>query len=117
MRVVIGPNDWAEITPVEQLTRADRRAVNAAIVFEQGENGPVVHASMDDDMADALLGRVITDWSLPFPTPAVDPGALDRLSLEQDDALRQVIQPYIRAILGQNAPAKDNEVPTPASGS
>ncbi len=99
MRAQIGEKDWAEITPVESLTRLDRKAVNAAIVFEQGDGGAVVRASMDDDMADALLARVCTDWSLPWPAPATEPSSLDKLTLEQDDALREAIKPHIKAIL------------------
>lgn len=117
MRIEIGDGQWAEITPVEQLTRLDRKAVNAAIVFEQNGGSPVVRASMDDDMATALLARVCTDWSLPWPPPAADPSSLDKLSLDQDDALRKAIQPHITAILGKNAPVPGNETPTPASAS
>lgn len=114
MRVSLGPNDWAELKPVNELTRADRKAVNAAIVFEQGEH-PVVRASMDDDMFAALAGRVVLDWSLPLPTPSVDPSGLDRLSLEVDDQLHEALRPHMAAVLGQDAPVKGNEVPTPAS--
>jgi hypothetical protein len=114
VRVPIGDNGWAEFRPAEELTRADRRAVNAVIVFEQGDSGPVVRASLDDDMATVLLPRICTDWSFPFPPPATDPASLDRLTLEQDDELKKAIQPHIKAILGQNAPVKGNEIPTAA---
>lgn len=122
----MGGNDWAEVTPVEQLTRFDRKAVNAVIVFEQNGGKPVVRASMDDDMAEAIIERVVTDWSLPFPVPGQDPhrpavgdtpenpGSINKLSLEQDDALRKAVQPHIKAILGQNAPTPANEIPTAA---
>jgi hypothetical protein len=117
MRVAIGEKDWAEITPVGQLTRADRKAVNATIVFEQHDGNPVMRASVDDDVADAILTRVCTDWSFPFPPPVTDAASLDRLALEQDDELRKAIQPHIKAILGKNSPVKENEVPTVASAS
>ena len=117
MRVAIGGSDWAEITPVSELRRADRKAVNATIIFEQDtETGrPVLRASMDDDMATAIMCRAVTDWSLPFPPPVADPASLDKLSLEQDDELRQAIQPHLDAIRGKNAPGQENAVPTPAS--
>jgi hypothetical protein len=117
VRVELPGGNWAEIKPVNELTRADRRAVNAAIIFEQNEGQPVVRASMDDDMFAALAGRVILDWSFPLPTPAVDPNGLDRLTLEQDDELHKALQPYLNAVLGKNAPIKDNQVPTIASAS
>lgn len=115
MRVPIGGSDWAEIMPVDQLRRADRKAVNAVIVFEQGDGGPVIRASMEDDVATALLCRVCTDWSLPYPAPGLDPLSLDKLTLEQDDELRKAIQAHVAAIMGNTAPAKGNEVPTPGS--
>ena len=119
MRVPIGNTDWAEISPVEQLTRADRKAVNATIVYEVNpESGlPLIKAALDDQMTGAILERVCTDWSLNFPPPCTDPASLDKLNLEQDDALRAAVLPHIQAIKGVNAPAKDNEVPTGASAS
>jgi hypothetical protein len=128
MRVALGPKDWAEVKPVEELTRADRRAVNAVIVFEtepaEQEPGkpakpgrPIMRASMDDDMFAAVAARVVTDWSLPLPKPSEDPSALDRLSLELDSALHKAVQPHLDAILGKAAPVEGNEVPTPASAS
>lgn len=117
MRVAIGGKDWAEIRPVEELTRADRIAVNAVICFEgDAQTGnPIVRASMDDDMATAILGRVCTDWSLPLFPPVKDIKSLDGLTLEQDDELRKAVQPHLDAIKGKSAPVKDNEVPTPGS--
>ena len=116
MRVSIGAKDWAEIRPVEELTRADRKAVNAHVIYEiNAEAGLlVVNSGRDDDANAALLARICTDWSLPFPSPATDPSSLDRLTLEQDDALRKAIKPDMAAILGQNAPVKQNELPTAA---
>lgn len=116
MRVPIGGNDWAEITPVEDLRRIDRRAVNATIVYEGTSDGrPILKASMDDDMATACLVHVCTDWSLQFPPPSVDAASLDKLTLEQDDELRKAIEPHLSAIRGRQAPTPDNETPTPGS--
>jgi len=115
MRVPLDGQNWAEIKPVTELTRLDRRAVNDAIVIEQGENNrKVMRASMDDDMAKAVMCHVVTDWSLPFAPPVADPDSVDRLSLEQDDKLREAIEPHLDAINGKNAPEKENEVPTAA---
>jgi len=117
VRVAIGGTDWAEIKPVEELTRADRVAVNAVICFEGDAvtGNPIVRASLDDDMSTAILARVCTDWSLPKFAPVKDITSLDGLTLEQDDALREAIQPHLLAIKGKIAPVKDNEVPTPGS--
>lgn len=119
MRVEIGDGQWAEITPVGELTRADRKAVNVHVIYEvNAEEGRlVVNAGRDDEAAAALLGRVCTDWSLPMPPPSKDLKSLDGLSLAQDDALKAAIQPHLAAILGKNAPVPGNETPTQASAS
>jgi hypothetical protein len=119
MRVPIGDKDWAELKPIEELSRLDRKAVNTVVVYEiDSKTGrAIAHASMDDDVADILLSLICTDWSLPFPAPVTDPKGLDLLTLEQDNALRRAIQPYLAAIRGDNAPSPDNEVPTKGSAS
>lgn len=119
MRVAIGGSDWAEISPVEELRKADRKAVNAVIVFEIDpvSGRPILRASMEDDITEAILHRVCTDWSLPLPPPAADYKSLDRLTLEQDDMLRKAVEPHVLAIKGAGAPVPDNAVPTPASAS
>jgi hypothetical protein len=117
MRVKLSEQHWAEIKPVEELTRADRAAVNEFFVLETDvAHGRVItRASADDGMSPALLERICTDWSLPFPSPGTDPKSLDRLPLDIDDALRKAIQPHIHALTGLGAPVQENEVPTPAS--
>jgi hypothetical protein len=119
MRVAISDTHWAEIKPVEELTRADRAAVNEFFVIEADtQNGRIIsRASVDDGMSQALLCRICTDWSLPFPSPDKDPKSLDRLPLDVDDALREAIRPHIKALTGLGAPVPGNEVPTPASAS
>lgn len=110
-------NNWVEVKDVLELRRIDRKAVNAAIVYEVNPETkmPIMRASMDDDISDAVLKTVVTNWSLPFPLPSVDPASLDKLTLEQDNKLREAIQPHINALQGTGAPVKDNETPTAAS--
>jgi len=119
MRVPIDEKNWAEITPPEQLTRFERKAVNATIVYEVNPASglPLIKASLDDEMTGAILCLVCTDWSLPIPAPVHDPKSLDKLTLEQDDKLREAVIPHIQAIKGGKAPVPANEVPTPGSAS
>jgi hypothetical protein len=111
--------NWADLKELSDLRRADRKAVNAATVFEgDPETGrPIIRASMDDDRIDAIAIHVITNWSLPFPLPSVDKASLDKLTLPQGDALEAALKPYMDAITGKNAPAKSNDTPTPVSAS
>jgi hypothetical protein len=118
LRVDLGGNEWADLRDLDQLRRADRVAVNEKIVIQgDRESGLVIKASMDNDMAAALLERIVENWSLALPLPSQDPNVLDKLTLAQDDALSKAIEPYIAAIRGREAPVKDNEVPTNASDS
>lgn len=123
MRVAIDDKNWAEITPVEELTRVHRRAVDEFLVseYDQETGRFLIRASVDDAMAEVLLQLICTDWSLNFAPPAACKGrkalmaSLDRLSLKQDEALRLAIQPHIDAIKGLNVPVPENEVPTSGS--
>lgn len=119
MRIQIDAKNWAELKPIEDLTRKDRTAVNAVVLYElDPENShPIFHGDSDDNMVGALLGRICMDWSLPFLNPVTDPSSLDKLTLEQDDALREACAPYLAAIRGRNAPSQENAVPTAGSGS
>lgn len=118
MHVQLDGDNWAELKEVADLRRPDRQAVNKTIVVNTDADGkPIIKASLDDDMATATLVHVVDNWSLPWPLPSVDPKSLDKLTLEQDDKLREAIQPHIDAIRGREAPVKSNEVPTNASDS
>lgn len=116
-QVSIDATNWADIKDVSELRRADRLAVNQAVTYEvDGESKlAVVRESMADDVADAVLKTVVTNWSLPFPLPSADPSSLGKLTLEQDDRLREAIQPHIDALRGNKTPVKANEGPTPGS--
>lgn len=117
MQVDLGESQWADIKELADLRRSDRKAVNKAITFQYKDGQPIVSASIDDDMADAVLKNVVKNWSLPFPVPSADPASLDKLTLEQDDKLREAVQPLLDAIRGKGAPVKENENPTEASES
>ena len=104
--------NWADILDIADLRDGDRKLVNRAIKLEVGEDQrPVVSGGIEDDMRDALLTRVVQNWSL-GATPAQDGGALDRLTIEQADKLRKAVQPHMDAVRGKDEPVKANAVPT-----
>jgi hypothetical protein len=128
VRISLDPENWAELKEVTELRRADRAAVNKRVVINFDDEGNrIIYGSMDDDMAEAVIEHVVTEWSLPFPVPGKNPhrpatatapenpGSLSFLTLEQDDALRKAVQPHLDAINGRSAPVKENPDPTPAS--
>ena len=103
---------WADIADVADLRDADRTAVNRAIKFEVGANDkPLISGALDDDMRNALLTRVVQNWSLGV-LPRDDPDALGRLTLEQSRNLRKAVEPHMDAVREKDAPVRDNPVPT-----
>lgn len=117
MQIKLDETNWADIKEVSELRRVDRKAINAVTSFEidPATQRPVLRASVDDEIAEAVMKSVVNDWSLQLPLPKVDASYLDRLTLEQDTALREAIQPHINALQGNTTPVKANEVPTPDS--
>lgn len=113
MRVELDKDgNWADILDVGDLREGDRKLVNRAITLGVDDNQrPVISGGMDDDMRDALLTRVVQNWSV-GPTPAQDPQALDRLTLEQGRNLREAVKPHMDACRDKDAPVKANPVPT-----
>lgn len=118
-QVALDEQNWAQLKEVSELRRSDRKRVNEAIVFEGDPvtGNPIIRASMDDDIAEAVLKEVVLNWSLPWQVPSVDVRVLDNLTLEQDTNLRKAIQPHIDAIQGKETPVKENAAPTEASAS
>lgn len=118
MRVELDAENWAEITPADELRSGDRRAVNRAVRIELDDNRqPILTGAMNDDMRDALLKRVVRDWSLPFPIPEKDAKSLDKLTLKQEDALNEATKPHMDLVTGQVDPAKRDTDPTEGSPS
>ena len=113
MRVTLDDKNWAEITPVEELRSGDRRAVNRAVRIElDDKQQPIITGATTEDMRDALLARIVLDWSFPFPVPGKDPKSLDKLSLPQEDALREATQPHLDLIAGHGSPMEKGSDPT-----
>ena len=105
---------WADILDLDDLRDGHRKAVNRVIRFEvDDKNKPVISGSMDDDMRDAMLRLVVTNWSNTLgPLPKDDPEALDRLTIEQGKNLRKAIDPHMEAVREKDAPVRANPVPT-----
>src|SRR6185437_10142997 len=106
-----------------ELRDKDRKAVNRTLTLEIDPvtQLPVIPGSMDDDMRDALLQRIVTGWSfenLPLPkddpgNPATDePGSLDKLTIQDARLLHEAIKPHMLLITGQEDPNKPGTDPT-----
>jgi hypothetical protein len=118
MRVELDSSNWADIADVSELRSGDRRAINRTVRLELDENEkPILTGSLTQGMRDALVKRVVSNWSLPFPIPEKDPGSLDKLTLEQEDALDKAVEPHMALISGNVDPGKRGSDPTEDSAS
>lgn len=108
------PSGWAELKEANELNRGDQKAVLRATTLEIDPDKGVarVGGANDEDMQDALLARVIKDWSLPLPLPGRNPGSLDQLSIEQAKALGEAVKPYLELITDKVDPSKKDTDPT-----
>jgi hypothetical protein len=114
MRVDLGEGQWAELKELNQLTRGDKKAVLRATTMEldPSEGKAYISGANDEDQADALMRRIVVEWSFPMPLPSSDPKVLDRLSLEQGDRLQEAVKPYLELINTKVDPAKKGTDPT-----
>jgi hypothetical protein len=109
MRVELPEGQWAEVADVETLRDGDRKAVNRAIsVSADAEGHPVLGGDYDDKMTDALLVRICTNWSLPFPPPDQDPASLDKLTIQQARVLHEGIAEHMALVKDEADPTAGN---------
>src|SRR5215469_57786 len=114
MRVELPEGQWAEIKDPEQLRRKDEKAVLRASSFsvDPVAGTGIIGGSNDQDMEDAMLARVITQWSFPLPLPCADPESLDQLSLDQAPTLAKAVKPHLELISTVVDPTKKDSDPT-----
>jgi hypothetical protein len=118
MRIELSEGQWAEVADVESLLDGDRKAVNRAVTLTVEKDGRrTLPGSMDDDMQDALLARICTDWSLPMPPPSQDLKSLDKLSIAQAHALHEAVKPHMSLVKGEVNPNDKTSDPTEGSSS
>lgn len=111
MRVDLGEDQWAELKEVGELRRSDKKAVLrvSTLVIDPETKLVTVSGDNDEEMADALLERIITSWSFPN---AINKQSLGQLSLAQGDKLQEACKPYLEVIAKNVDPAKRDTDPT-----
>lgn len=100
MKVELPGGNWADIKPVEELKAKDKIAVERVVTFLQPskEGDPIpMHAGIAEDMQIAMLCKVITAWSFPFPLPAV-PEDIEDLDIVTYNALCEAIDPHMQVV-------------------
>ena len=114
MRVDLGEDQWADLRELGELRRADQKAVlrSTTMEIDPAEGKAFINGAADEDQVDALMERIITNWSLPLPLPSQDPKSLGKLTMAQGDALADAAKPYLEAINVKVDPAKKGTDPT-----
>lgn len=112
MRVDLGNGQYADVKDIADLRAGDRRAVNSATEVRLEGDGKdrkaILPGDSDDNMRYALLARIITEWNLQWPVPALSgPAVLDNLTFDQLDALYKAVQPHMQLITGQTPTPSD----------
>jgi len=108
-RAELPSGEWVEYR--DKLIAADRFAVQAVARVEFGDSGnKASFLEMQNDMRNALLGRIITGWSYHSPIPSADSfRAADMVigeTMDLDDyaALEKAIEPLMDKIAGRGTP-------------
>jgi hypothetical protein len=102
-RVDLPGAQWATIRTADSLKRGDQRAVRKAALIDvdpqEDETARIqVSQGIEDDMRDALIARLITEWSLDLPLPVARPDILDELDLATYDALHDATEEHWRRL-------------------
>jgi hypothetical protein len=103
-----GSNNWIDIRT--DLRVKDRLAVQEVATFEIGERSNKASLmAMQNDMRNALLGRIITAWSFPMAIPAANHFAaadvvIGDMDLDDYAVLEREVQPLMDKIQGRAIP-------------
>jgi hypothetical protein len=67
-----GTPSWVELADLDELMGEDLLIIHRAVRIKTGTGGEMEYSprEMDDDRANAFLGRTITAWSFPAPIPS-----------------------------------------------
>jgi hypothetical protein len=104
---------WVVLADPRILKRRDRKEII--------RKGNETESSIESGWAvtEAVLTKLITAWSYPFPIPAEDPASLEEVDGEDDTALMELIEPA-QQLLFPKPPSPDDDTdersPTGPSG-
>jgi hypothetical protein len=89
---------YAFIKEVHELNAGDRRAVRGAVPLTLASDGKtlVYPGDYDDQMKNALLARIVTEWNLQHPHPRGDASVFDKLEIDQLDRLYDAVEPHVK---------------------
>jgi hypothetical protein len=109
MRIDLPSGNWVELR--DKLLAIDRFAVQEVALVETGDKSKVSFLTLQNDMRNALLGRIITSWSYDAPIPsknsfaAADVVIGNAMDLEDYAALEDAVEPFMELISGKSQPS------------
>ncbi len=114
-----GTHNWVEYR--DRLMAIDRFEVQEAVTIEVAAGGGQKYSvgAMQNDMRNALLGKIITAWSFPAPVPsqnsfqAADTAIGSVMDLRDYMVLEKAVQPLLDLIEGRDSP--DPKTPNESS--
>jgi len=116
-RVELPSGAWVEYR--DKLLAADRFAVQAVARVELKESSnSASFLEMENDMRNALLGRIITKWSYNGPTPledsfrAADMVIGETMDLDDYSVLEKAVKPLMDKIAGRGETPDPKKPPT-----
>jgi hypothetical protein len=108
--ITLPSGNWISLRDWRELRRGDKKKALGQV------EDPERLIAATYDLADGLLILMIENWSYEgLLIPRDDPSSLDRLPMEDDNALMQAIQPAVRALFPKAAEATEEQVADPAS--
>lgn len=118
IRIDLPDGEWAEVKDLDELRDGDRKAMNKAVSLsvtaDEDDQTGHLSGSYEDDMYDALLCRVVTNWSLKMVLPSRHRRILDDLTIAQARALREGVKPHYDLLTETVDPTKHGTDPTSA---
>lgn len=119
IEVDLGDGKFAVIKEIDELRSGDTLKVNSSFALKKDpETGEVIVPGDMDDLAWRALARsVVLDWNLEPPIPSKRPDSLDKLTLGQEDKLREGITPLLRAVLRHKQVQQEGESEPDPTGS
>jgi hypothetical protein len=99
VRVQLDPDNpdlWAEVKDVKEVLSGDVKAARRVVrvTIDDGTRTRTYDPSQEDAVADVMLTRCVTSWTLPLPLPAEDPAVLDRLTLDVYARLKEAVDEH-----------------------
>ena len=108
-RITLPSGNWIALRDWRDLRRGDKKRAIKSVEDPENALGSTY------DVLDGLLVLLVENWSYELPLPSVDPTAVERLPLKDDNALIEAIAPAARALFAVEPEPTPEQVADDAS--